>query len=85
MNVLPAAWQHQVGHSSEQPFAGPSGLNQHELQPQQDANINLLRATVNQVQPLSEYHLAVLAPAGSQVLQLVSQAGLKIGDLLLIE
>ena len=35
--------------------------------------------------PLAEYHLAVPAPAGSQVLQLVSQAGFQIGDLLLIE
>ena len=28
MNVLPAAWQHQVGHSAEQSVAGPVGLSQ---------------------------------------------------------
>ena len=84
-DCLPAAWQHQVGHSSEQPFAGPIGLNQQQQPPRKDANINLLRATVSNVQPLSEYHLAVPAPAGSQVLHLVSYAGLQAGDILLIE
>ena len=56
-----------------------------QQQQQQHANINVPVNAQSHVQPLAQYHLAVPAPAGSQVLQLVSQAGLQIGDLLLIE
>ena len=82
MRVVPAAWQHQVPHVFETPFSG--GHHAQQQQPQQQDD----RVPVNiqsHVAPLAEYHLAVPAPAGSQVLQLVSQAGLQIGDLLLIE
>ena len=86
MNVLPASWQHQVGHSTEQPFAGPVGLNQQQQQPPPlDANNQLLAERLSDVPRLAEYHLAAPAPAGSRILQLVSQAGLKEGDFLFIE
>ena len=85
MNVLPAFWQHQVGHHAEQPFAGPVNLDQQQKPPQQDTNDRLPAARLSGVPRLAEYHIAVPAPAGSRILQLVSQAGLEIGDFLMIE
>ena len=85
MTVLPPSWQHQVGHHAEQPFAGPVNLDQ-QLQPQPlDTDDRLLAARLSGVVRLAEYHLAAPAPAGSHILQLVSQAGLEIGDFLMIE
>ena len=53
MNVLPASWQHQVGHSAEQPFAGPVGLNQQQPPPL-DANNQLLAERLSDVPRLAE-------------------------------
>ena len=55
------------------------------MQQQQQQHAQVPVNAQSHVQPLAEYHLAVPAPASSQVLQLVSQAGLQVGDLLLIE
>ena len=85
MNVLPPSWQHQVGHHAEQRFAGPVNLDQQQQSPQHDTNDRLPAARLSVVPRLAEYHLAVPAPAGSRVLQLVSQAGLEIGDFLMLE
>ena len=74
-----------IGDSAEQPFARPVGLNQQQQPPPHDANNQLLAERLSDVPRLAEYHLAAPAPAGSRILQLVSQAGLKEGDFLLIE
>ena len=81
MKVLPAAWQHQVPQAFEAPFSG--GQAQHPRGAAEDDKVPV--NIQSHAAPLAEYHLAVPAPAGSTVLQLVSQAGLQIGDLLLIE
>ena len=86
MNVLPASWQHQVGHHAEQPFAGSVNLDQQQQQPpQHDTNDRSSAARLSFVPRLAEYHLAVPAPAASRILQLVSQAGLEFGDFLMLE
>ena len=85
MDVLPRLWQHQVGHHAEPPFEGPVNLDQQQQRLQHDTSDRLLAARLEPVVPrLAEYHLASPAPAGSTILQLVSQAGLVIGDILII-
>ncbi len=83
MKVLPDAWRHRVPDAFEAQFAGE--------EPPADAQRPTRKTPLAEggpqahAAPLAEYHLAVSAPAGSTVLQLVSQAGLQIGDMLLIE
>ena len=82
MQVLPAAWRHHVPVGHEMPFATgpqsdaerPDALNRAPPRPEE----------ARKAAPLAEYNLASTAAAGSTILQLVTQTGLNIGDLLMI-
>ncbi len=75
IQVLPgAAWRMHVPDVHESPFAsGP------EVAPRPEALPSALPA--RKAAPLAEHTLSGPLPAGSTILQLVSQTGLEIGDL----
>ena len=87
IQVLPnAAWRLHVPQGHEVPFASGHGLGLNAPR-QEDAPRPAetpIPLPIRKAAPLAEYTLSSPAPAGSIVLQLVSQSGLEIGDMLLI-
>ena len=87
IQVLPtAAWRHHVPQGHEVPFASGHdfGLNAPRQEDAPRPAETPIPLPIRKAAPLAEYTLSSPAPAGSIVLQLVSQSGLEIGDMLLI-
>ena len=85
MQVLPAAWQRHVSLAHEPPFADAHQQQADASDPLANARAPPRAEEARKAAPLAEYHMASPAAAGATVLQLVSQSGLQVGDLLLIE